>query len=90
MRRLSKPLAFARTVKQLGIDNRDSLRLAYMLVSETVRRQNFIDKFINNVIRPATIDEYIAIQQWDGKLPYFLGAETVPFIQIPTNSTGSP
>jgi len=33
---------------------------------------------------------YIAIQQWDGKLPYFLGAETVPFIQIPTNSTSSP
>ena len=33
---------------------------------------------------------YIAIQQWDGKLPYFLGAETVPFIQIPTNATGSP
>jgi len=33
---------------------------------------------------------YIAIQQWDGKLPYFLGTETVPFIQIPTNATGSP
>jgi regulator of protease activity HflC (stomatin/prohibitin superfamily) len=33
---------------------------------------------------------YIAIQQWDGKLPYFLGAETVPFIQIPTNSTSNP
>jgi 16S rRNA (cytosine967-C5)-methyltransferase len=58
MRRLSEPLAFARTVKQLGIDNHDSLGLAHMLVSETVRRQNFIDKFINNVIKPATIDEY--------------------------------
>lgn len=58
MRRLSEPLAFARTVKQLGIDNHDSLRLAHMLVSETVRRQNFIDKFINSVIKPATIDEY--------------------------------
>jgi len=58
MRRLSEPLAFARTVKQLGIDNRDSLRLAHMLVSETVRRQNFIGKFINNVMKPATIDEY--------------------------------
>jgi len=33
---------------------------------------------------------YIAIQQWDGKLPYFLGTEMVPFIQIPTNSTGNP
>jgi len=58
MRRLSEPLAFARTVKQLGIEDRDSLRLAHMLVSETVRRQNFIDKFINNIIKPAIIDEY--------------------------------
>src|SRR3989337_3212472 len=58
MRRLSEPLAFARTVKQLGIENHDSLRLAHMLVSETVRRQNFIDKFINDIMKPATIDEY--------------------------------
>jgi 16S rRNA (cytosine967-C5)-methyltransferase len=58
MRRLSEPLAFARTVKQLGIEDHDSLRLAHMLVSETVRRQNFIDKFINDIMKPATIDEY--------------------------------
>jgi len=58
MRRLSEPLAFARTVKQLGIEDHDSLRLAHMLVSETVRRQNFIDKFINDIMKPATLDEY--------------------------------
>jgi 16S rRNA (cytosine967-C5)-methyltransferase len=58
MRRLSEPLAFARTVKQLGIDDHDSLRLAHMLVSETIRRKNFIDRFINNAINPATIDEH--------------------------------
>jgi 16S rRNA (cytosine967-C5)-methyltransferase len=58
MRRFSEPLAFARTVKQLGIEDHDSLRLAHMLVSETVRRQNFIDKFINDTVKPATIDEY--------------------------------
>lgn len=58
MRRLSEPLAFARTVKQLDIEDHDSLRLAHMLVSETVRRQNFIDKFINDITKPATIDEY--------------------------------
>jgi 16S rRNA (cytosine967-C5)-methyltransferase len=58
MRRLSEPLAFARTVKQLGVSDPDSMRLAHMLVSETVRRQNLIDKFINNAIGPATIDEY--------------------------------
>jgi len=33
---------------------------------------------------------YISIQRWDGKLPYFLGGQTIPFIQIPTNSTSSP
>ena len=33
---------------------------------------------------------YISIQKWDGKLPYFFGGETIPFIQIPTNSTSSP
>jgi 16S rRNA (cytosine967-C5)-methyltransferase len=58
MRRLSEPLAFARTVRQLGMENHDSLRLAHLLVSETVRRQNFIDKLISGVIKPATFDEY--------------------------------
>ncbi|HVO85549.1 MAG TPA: RsmB/NOP family class I SAM-dependent RNA methyltransferase [Candidatus Eisenbacteria bacterium] len=58
MRRLSEPLAFARTVKQLGIEDYDSLRFAHRLVSETVRRQNFIDRFINEVLKPGTIDEY--------------------------------
>jgi 16S rRNA (cytosine967-C5)-methyltransferase len=58
MRRLSEPLAFARTVKQLGVDDPDSLRLAHKLVSETIRRKNFIDRFINNAIKPATIDEH--------------------------------
>lgn len=33
---------------------------------------------------------YVSIQKWDGKLPYFLGSETIPFIQIPTNSTSNP
>jgi hypothetical protein len=29
---------------------------------------------------------YIAIQKWDGKMPYFFG-DVLPFVQIPTNST---
>ena len=33
---------------------------------------------------------YISIQKWDGKLPYLFGGETIPFIQIPTNSTSNP
>jgi 16S rRNA (cytosine967-C5)-methyltransferase len=58
MQNLSESLAFARTAKQLNIKDPDSLRLAHMLVRETVRRQNFIDKFINQAIKPKTIDEY--------------------------------
>jgi len=58
MQRLSERLALARTVKQLGIRDSDAVRLAHMLVCETVRRKNFIDKFINQTIKPNTIDEY--------------------------------
>ena len=31
--------------------------------------------------------QYQSILRWDGELPYFLGSGTIPFIQIPTNST---
>ena len=50
--------------------------------AEAIRlvRESLTDEYLN----------YIAIQKWDGKLPYFLGSETVPFIQIPTNSTSNP
>jgi 16S rRNA (cytosine967-C5)-methyltransferase len=58
MQNLSEPLALARTVKQLGIKDSDALRLAHLLVRETVRRRNFIDQFINQAIKPKTIDEY--------------------------------
>jgi 16S rRNA (cytosine967-C5)-methyltransferase len=58
MRRLSEPLAFARTVRQLSARDINSMRLARMLISETVRRQNFIDRFIDNTIDPETISEY--------------------------------
>lgn len=30
--------------------------------------------------------QYITIITWDGKLPYFLGSDVVPFIQLPTNA----
>jgi hypothetical protein len=33
---------------------------------------------------------YISIEKWDGKLPYLFGGETIPFIQIPANSTSNP
>jgi 16S rRNA (cytosine967-C5)-methyltransferase len=58
MRRLSEPSALARTVKQLGMRDQDALRLARLLVSETVRRQNFIDAFVNNAIKPAQLGQF--------------------------------
>jgi 16S rRNA (cytosine967-C5)-methyltransferase len=58
MRRLSEPLALARTVKQLGMTDRDAVRMAHLLVSETVRRKNFIDKFINDVLESGSLNEF--------------------------------
>ncbi|MEM2994498.1 MAG: RsmB/NOP family class I SAM-dependent RNA methyltransferase [Candidatus Bathyarchaeia archaeon] len=58
MHKLSERLALAKTTKQLGIDNADAVRLAHMLVCETVRRQNFIDAYINSVLKPKSISEF--------------------------------
>ncbi|MEM3751811.1 MAG: RsmB/NOP family class I SAM-dependent RNA methyltransferase [Candidatus Bathyarchaeia archaeon] len=58
MQKLSERLALAKTVRQLGIDDADAVRFAHMLVCETVRRRNFIDTFINNVLKPKTIGEF--------------------------------
>lgn len=58
MRGFSEPLALTKTVRQLGIDDPDSTRLARSLVFETVRRKNFLDAFINEVIQPAKIDQF--------------------------------
>jgi len=58
MRRLSEPSALAITVKQLGMRDPDAVRLARLLVAETVRRQNFIDAFVNNAIKPADLGQF--------------------------------
>ncbi|MDH5689459.1 MAG: prohibitin family protein [Candidatus Bathyarchaeota archaeon] len=31
--------------------------------------------------------QWIALEKWNGILPYFFGGEVVPFLQLPTNST---
>lgn len=31
--------------------------------------------------------QWLALEKWNGILPYFLGGEVVPFLQLPTNST---
>jgi 16S rRNA (cytosine967-C5)-methyltransferase len=57
MQKLSERLALARTIKQLNIGDSNAVRFAHRLVCETVRRRNFIDKFINNVLKPDAISE---------------------------------
>jgi prohibitin 2 len=34
--------------------------------------------------------QWTALQQWDGKLPTFVGGDAIPFISIPVNSTSKP
>ncbi len=58
MRRLSEPLALARTVKQLGVTDYNVVRMAHLLVSETVRRKNFIDRFIDGVVKPDSLSDF--------------------------------
>ena len=58
MQKLSERLALAKTIKQLGISDADAVRLAHMLVCETVRRKNFIDAFVNGVLKPKNISEF--------------------------------
>jgi len=58
MHKLSERLALAKTVKQLGIGDAEAIKLAYMLVCETVRRRNFIDAFINHALQPKALSSF--------------------------------
>ncbi|MEM3000544.1 MAG: RsmB/NOP family class I SAM-dependent RNA methyltransferase [Candidatus Bathyarchaeia archaeon] len=58
LQKLSEHLAFARTIKQLGVSDPNAVRYAYGLVIETVRRKNLIDKFVNSVLKPREISEF--------------------------------
>jgi 16S rRNA (cytosine967-C5)-methyltransferase len=57
MQKLGERLALARTVRQLEIQDPAVVRFAHRLVCETVRRQNFIDKFISAALKPKTMIE---------------------------------
>jgi 16S rRNA (cytosine967-C5)-methyltransferase len=58
MRRLSESLAFERAVQQLNVRDADALRLAHLLIYETSKRMNFIDRFINLVLKPRNLGEF--------------------------------
>ena len=57
LQKLSERLALARTTRQTGISNADAVRYAYGLIVETVRRRNLIDKFVDSVLAPKTLNE---------------------------------
>jgi len=57
LKKLSEHMAFTRTVNQLRLKDVNSLRLAYGLVVETVRRKNLIDKFVDSQLKETTISE---------------------------------
>jgi 16S rRNA (cytosine967-C5)-methyltransferase len=58
LKKLSEHMAFTRTVNQLHVKDANSLRLAYGLVVETVRRKNLIDKFVNSQLKEKNISEF--------------------------------
>lgn len=49
--------AFAKTIKQLGIHNIDSMRAAFPLVLETVRALNLVDKIATSLISKETFED---------------------------------
>ena len=58
LKRLSERLALRKTSKQLKINNQKAIGLAHRLVSETLRKKNYIDFLINSVLAPQSIKDY--------------------------------
>ncbi|MEM2393737.1 MAG: RsmB/NOP family class I SAM-dependent RNA methyltransferase [Candidatus Bathyarchaeia archaeon] len=56
--KINEQLALARTAKQLNIGDVNAMRLAHRLLLETVRRRNLIDRFINEVLKPRTLNGF--------------------------------
>lgn len=51
-------MALARTVRQLGIEDREKIAVANRLVKETLRRRNFVDRVIDSVLTPRSLDDF--------------------------------
>ncbi|MEM3048888.1 MAG: hypothetical protein QXK72_06750, partial [Candidatus Bathyarchaeia archaeon] len=54
---LSERQGFIKTARQLEIGNMDSLRLAFRIMTETLRRLNTIDMMINYALVPKRIGD---------------------------------
>ncbi len=79
-------------LEQIRYEAQQQVIQAEAEANATIRRAQAESEAIR-LVREAVTQEYlsyIAIQKWNGVLPYFLGGEAMPFIQIPTNRTGSP
>ena len=58
LQRLGERLALNRATKQLRIKDRKAIGLAHRLVSETLRKKNYIDFLLNSVLAPRSLNEF--------------------------------
>lgn len=58
MQKISEQMAFAKAIDQMKIKESNTIRFAYGLVIETIRRKNLIDEVINFVLYPETINRF--------------------------------
>lgn len=58
LQRLGERLALAKAAKQLEIKDSKVIGLAHKLVSETLRRKNFIDFLLNSTLAPRSLNDF--------------------------------
>jgi 16S rRNA (cytosine967-C5)-methyltransferase len=58
LKRLGERLALNKATKQLKIRDRKAIGLAHRLVTETLRRKNFIDRILDTVLAPRALNDY--------------------------------
>jgi len=58
LKRLGERLALNRATKQLRIKDPKAIGLAHRLVSETLRRKNYIDFLLNSVLAPRSLNDF--------------------------------
>ena len=58
LQRLGERLALNRATKQLRIKDHKAIGLAHRLVSETLRRKNYIDFLLNLVLAPRSLNDF--------------------------------
>jgi 16S rRNA (cytosine967-C5)-methyltransferase len=55
---LGERLALAKAARQLGIEDPKVIGLAHKMISETLRRKNFIDFLLNSVLAPKSLNDF--------------------------------